>query len=79
MTFLCREDGMACLLLQRKEFEFLIAVLAAALLLLVAKGELYLAVRGMFAGRPSPFRYMYKFKISVLHVAIHAHSIKSCP
>ena len=30
---------MACLLLGRKEFEFLIAVLAATLLLLVAKGE----------------------------------------
>ena len=46
---------MARLLLGRKEFEFLIAVLAAALLLLVAKGECitYLS-GGMFAGRPSP-------------------------
>ncbi len=34
-------EVMACLLLGRKTLEMLVAVLAAALLLLVAKGELY--------------------------------------
>ncbi len=62
---------MACLLLGRKAFELLVAVLVAALLLLVAKGELYLSNKlcVVFHGKTLPLQ-MYNMNNSSTHQPI---------